>query len=84
MYDIVFFLKPAADAQKVRCLNEYGVLSKNVLPHNHIDKAGFIFQRQKHDSPGGAGALAADDHSGILQLLTIPHLVYFLSIGQFF
>ena len=60
----------------------------NVGPDNQIHDAGFILQRFKHDSFGGAGALANNDDAGHAHppsMRAIPHLGggNYLAAGQF-
>jgi len=62
--DTVLILERAFNQKKTAARDDHAVTLEDVWSKDYICDAGFVFQREKDESLGGARALARDDASG--------------------
>lgn len=70
----VLDLKFSGDAEEGFGFGDDLVLLENFLPDDEVYESGFVFKGHEHDASCCPGALAADDHAGIVERGTVFHL----------
>lgn len=61
MDDAVLVLERAFDQKKTAARDDHAATLEDVWSKDYVGDAGFVFQREKDESLGGAWALACDD-----------------------
>ena len=69
-------LQGAADAHEREGLGGDPEPFVDVAPQYDVDEAGLVFKGHEDHSPGGLGALAADDDAGVVHVAAVGHALH--------